>query len=207
METESPVSIVHFGGTDQVVMAGNDYLIMRVKDRDFKVSARSFFQTNLDIAGLLAETVTEAVSKSGSRSVMDVYSGVGLFSAFMAEDVDQIVAIESSQSACDDFAFNLDKYDNISLYQGRAEHVIPFIDVKSDCIIIDPPRSGLKPEAAKAIMDKSPQILIYVSCNPSTLARDAKKFSDAGYKIESSTLVDMFPQSFHIESVNIFMKN
>jgi len=182
-------------------------LIMRVKDRDFKVSARSFFQTNLDIAGLLVETITEAVLNSCSKSVMDVFSGVGLFSAFIAENVEQIIAIESSQTACDDYAINLDKYNNISLYQGKAEYVFPLIKDKSDCVIIDPPRSGLKPEAAYAIIDKSPQMLIYVSCNPATLARDAKMFSCAGYTLESSILVDMFPQTFHIESVNIFKKD
>jgi len=73
-------------------------------------------------------------------------------------------------------------------------------------VIVDPPRAGLKRDTVLAIIGKSPQLLIYISCNPSTLARDALHIIDAGYTLESSTLVDMFPQTFHIESVNIFTK-
>jgi 23S rRNA (uracil1939-C5)-methyltransferase len=204
METEAPVSIVHLGGTDQVVMAGDDYLVMRVRDKDFVVSASAFFQTNLDSAGILVDFVKKAVSQFGVRSVMDVFCGVGLFSAFLAENVEHIIGIETSLAACEDFAANLDNYDNVSLYQGKAEDILSLINEKPECVIVDPPRSGLKRETAQAIIDKSPQLLVYVSCNPSTLARDAKYLVEAGYKLESSTLVDMFPQTFHIESVNIF---
>jgi 23S rRNA (uracil1939-C5)-methyltransferase len=206
METEAPVSIVHLGKSDQVVMAGDDHLMMRVKDKNFKVSAGSFFQTNLEGASILVDIVRETVTKFKSRSIMDVYCGVGLFSAFLAESVDQIIGIESSPSACEDFTVNLDEYDNISLYQGKAENILSSINEKPDCVIVDPPRSGLQRETTQAILDKSSQLLIYVSCNPSTLARDAKYLIEAGYILESSTLVDMFPQTFHIESVNIFTK-
>ena len=137
---------------------------------------------------------------------MDVFCGVGLFSAFLADRVEQIIGIESSPTACEDFAVNLDEYDNVSLYQGKAENILTSINENPDCVIVDPPRSGLKRETALSIIGKSPRLLIYVSCNPSTLARDAKYLNEAGYKLESSTLVDMFPQTFHIESVNIFTK-
>jgi 23S rRNA (uracil1939-C5)-methyltransferase len=206
METEAPVSIVHLGSKGQVVMAGDDHLLMDVKNFDFKVSAGAFFQTNLDGAGTLVDIVSDAVEQSHCRSIMDVFCGVGLFSAFLAESAEQIIGIESSPAACDDFAINLDKYEIVSLYQGKAEDIIRLVVEKPDCAIVDPPRSGLKREAAQGLIDKSPHLLIYVSCNPSTLARDAKHFLEAGYRLESSTLVDMFPQTFHIESVNIFKK-
>ena len=206
METEAPCSIVHLSGADQVVLAGNDHLVMRVLEKDFKVSGGTFFQTNLAATEALVGEVREIVKQSGCRSIMDVFCGVGLFSAFLAEDADQIIGIESSIAACDDFAVNLDIYDNVSLYQGKVEQVIPFIKENTDCVIIDPPRSGLKREAAMGLIEKSPRLIIYVSCNPSTLARDAKHLAEAGYQLESSTLVDMFPQTFHIESVNIFTK-
>ena len=138
---------------------------------------------------------------------MDVYCGVGLFSAFLADDAEAVFAIEYSPTACDDFAVNLDAYDNVSLYQGKAEIILPILEAKPDCIIVDPPRSGLKREATQAMAEKSPRLIIYVSCNPSTLARDVKHLSEAGYQLVSSTLIDMFPQTFHIESVNVFLKN
>ncbi len=203
METEAPVSIVHLGKTDQVIMAGDDYLMMCVKDRNFKVSAGAFFQTNFEGANDLVDVVVKAISQSNCHSVMDVFCGVGLFSAFLADRVEQIIGIESSPAACEDFAVNLDEYDNVSLYQGKAENILASIIEYSDCVIVDPPRSGLKRETALSIIRKNPQLLIYISCNPSTLARDAKYLNEAGYTIESSTLVDMFPQTFHIESVNI----
>ena len=201
METEAPVSIVHLGKTDQVVLAGDDFLIMRIKEKNFKVSAGAFFQTNLDCADNLVDIVIKAVSQSNCRSVMDIFCGVGLFSAFLADRVDQIIGIESSSTACEDFAVNLDDYDNVLLYQGKAEHILSSINVNPDCVIVDPPRAGLKHETTQSIISRSPRLLIYISCNPSTLARDVKYLIEAGYKLESSTLVDMFPQTFHIETV------
>jgi 23S rRNA (uracil1939-C5)-methyltransferase len=94
----------------------------------------------------------------------------------------------------------------VSLYQGKAEQILPLIEAEPDCVILDPPRSGLKMEASMGVIEKSPNIIIYISCNPSTLARDMKYLILGGYKVASSTLVDMFPQTFHIESVTLFIK-
>jgi 23S rRNA (uracil1939-C5)-methyltransferase len=207
METEAPISVVHLNGADQVVMAGNSHLVMHVNCKDFCLSAGAFFQTNLGAANLLVNEVKEVVKQSGCRTLMDTYCGVGLFSAFLAAEVSQVIGIESSPAACDDYAANLDEFDNVSLYQGKAEDIIPLLTEKPDCVIVDPPRLGLKREVTQAIITKSPGLLIYISCNPSTLARDTKYLIDAGFKLESSTLIDMFPQTFHIESVNIFSKN
>jgi 23S rRNA (uracil1939-C5)-methyltransferase len=189
-----------------VVMAGNDCLIMRVMEKEFRVSAGAFFQTNMAAAETLCDVVREAVKQSGSRTIMDVFCGVGLYSMFLAEDVEQIIGIESSPATCEDFAANLDDYDNVSLYQGMAEQIIPLIKEKPNCVIVDPPSSGLSRETTQSLIEKAPQHLIYVSCNPSTMARDAKHLSEAGYQLQSSSLVDIFPQSFQIESVNLFIK-
>ncbi len=201
MTAEAAVSIVHIGRTDHVVLAGDDFLVMRIKEKEFKVSAGSFFQTNLEGANRLVDIVLESVSQNNCQSVMDVYCGVGLFSAFLADRVDQIIGIESSSVACNDYAVNLDKHENVSLYEGKAENILATIEEIPDCIIVDPPRSGLKRETALSIIRKAPRLLIYVSCNPSTLARDVKFLIEAGYKMDSSKLVDMFPQTFHIETV------
>ncbi len=203
---EAPVSIVHLGAKDQVVIAGDDHLIMHLMDKEFKVSAGAFFQTNIESAGKLVEEIRSTVFQSKCKTVMDIYSGVGLFSAFIAENVERVLSIESSPAACEDFVENLDLFNNVSLYQGKAENILPMISEISDCVIVDPPRSGLKKEVAHVLVKKSPKLLIYVSCNPSTFARDAKYLVAAGYHLESSTLLDMFPQTFHIESINIFQK-
>jgi 23S rRNA (uracil1939-C5)-methyltransferase len=206
MSTESALSIVHIQNDETVVIAGDGFLPMPVKESEFMVSANSFFQTNFSGAHALVENIVEIITRENPKHLLDGYCGVGLFSAFLADQVKTISAVEYSPSACDDFAVNLDDFDNISLYQGKLEQIIPYLDMDMDCILVDPPRAGLKKEVVSSIIFRDPGILVYVSCNPATLARDTKYFLSAGYRLESSILVDMFPQTFHMESINIFKK-
>jgi len=206
LSTEAAVSIVHIQNNEEVVIAGDGSLFMTVRDFEFKVSANSFFQTNFSGAGALVENVLEIIIKKRPKHLLDGYCGVGLFSAFLADRVSKITAVEYSPSACDDFAENLDAFNNISLYQGKLEQIIPHLDKDIDCILVDPPRAGLKRDVTSSIVSRNPGSLVYVSCNPATLARDTKYLSEAGYHLESSILVDMFPQTFHIESINVFKK-
>jgi 23S rRNA (uracil1939-C5)-methyltransferase len=206
MESESSISIVSLAGDDAVVLAGEEHLVMQVRGKPFCVSAGSFFQTNFTGAETLVSLVEELVLAQSPKNLLDVYCGVGLFSAFLADKVEQLAGIESSPSACRDFALNLDAFDNVSLYEGAAEQVLPGLDFKADGVVIDPPRAGLHRMARQALLEHSPDFIVYVSCNPSTLARDVKHFLKAGYKIEKTTLVDMFPQTYHIESVVLMRK-
>ena len=204
LESEASVSIVSLSENDSVVLAGEDHLVMRIKDRPFHVSAASFFQTNFSGADALLNEVIGMVRESGCLRLLDVYCGVGLFSAFLAGQVQALAGIEVSPNACRDFAINLDEFDNVSLYEGTAERILPLLDFKADGVIIDPPRAGLRPEARQALLALHPGTLVYVSCNPATLARDARHFAEGGYHLQKSILVDMFPQTFHVESVNLF---
>ena len=201
LESESSVSIVSLAGNDPVVLAGEGYLVVEVLGRPFMLSAGSFFQTNFDGAAALVEQVRALVRELKPRRLLDVYSGVGLFSAFLAGEVDELLAIESSPSACRDFVVNLDEFDNVSLAEGLAEKVLPDIDFIADVVLVDPPRSGLRTQAREAILKQGPRAIIYVSCNPATLARDARAILEAGYSLEKTVLVDMFPQTYHMETV------
>lgn len=205
LETDLAVSIVHMGG-DALVLAGDDHLMMRVGDRDFRVSAASFFQTNFSTAEKMGTRVREIVRSHDCRTILDVFCGVGLFSALLADDVDKIVGIESSPSACADYAFNLDACDHVVLYQGKAEDVLPALDLHPDCAILDPPRAGLKKAVTQALLHLQPHVVLYVSCNPATLARDSRHLVNGGYLLAETVLVDMFPQTYHIESINIFIR-
>ena len=138
-------------------------------------------------------------------TALDVYCGVGLFSAFLAPRVEQVISIESSPSACADFIENLDEYDNVALYEGEAEEVLPELEVQADLAIVDPPRSGLERAALDALLSLRPGVLAYVSCDPATLARDAKRLLAGGYRLEQVTPFALFPQTFHIESVSLFI--
>ncbi len=137
-------------------------------------------------------------------TILDVYCGIGLFSAFLAPKCKRLIGIESSPSACDDFTVNLDEFDNVELYEDLAENVLPALKVEPDIILVDPPRAGVEKEALDAIVKINPKIIVYVSCDPSTLARDARRLMDGGYKLLDVTPFDLFPQTYHIESISFF---
>ncbi|MCJ7622048.1 MAG: class I SAM-dependent RNA methyltransferase, partial [Anaerolineaceae bacterium] len=179
-ELDLPVSAVHLSATGQVILAGNDYVIMEVNERTFSVSAGSFFQVNNAMAGQLVDHVLENLSLSKDMTVLDVYCGVGLFSAFLAPFVKRCIGVEASPSACQDYAVNLDEFENVELFEGRAEKILPHIIVSPDIILVDPPRAGLDRKVLDAIVQLRPDTLVYISCDPATLARDMKRLLKAG---------------------------
>jgi len=140
-------------------------------------------------------------------TLLDVYCGVGLFSAFLAGRVGRLIGIEVSPAACRDFAVNLDEFDNVELYEAPAEDVLPSLEVQPDIVLVDPPRAGLERRALEAILDRGPATLAYVSCDPSTLARDAARLLAGGYRLVEVTPFDLFPQTASIESISLFQKN
>jgi 23S rRNA (uracil1939-C5)-methyltransferase len=203
---ESPISVVHESQGEQVVVAGLDYLFMDVATRAFMVSAGSFFQVNTAQAEQMVKLVLESLQPEPGQTVMDLYAGVGLFSAFLAPLVKRLVAVEVSESACKDFAYNLDEFENVELYVGLTEEILPSLSVKADAVVLDPPRAGMEKPAVEALLAMQPERIVYVSCDPSTLARDGKRLLAGGYTLQYSTPVDMFPQTFHIESVSLFTR-
>ena len=206
LELEADLSVVHLSGTDTVVMAGDDYLSIKVNDRLFHVSAASFFQVNTGMAEKMVAHLLEQLPVTPATTLLDVYCGVGLFSAFFAPRVGRVIGVEASPSACEDFTINLDDFDNVELYEAAAETVLPGLDVKPGVVIVDPPRAGLEKRALDALLVLAPLRLAYVSCDPSTLARDAARLIAGGYRLVQVTPFDLFPQTYHIESISIFEK-
>jgi len=206
LEIEAGISVVHLFEESSVVIAGEDHLTMHVLDRDFRVSAASFFQVNTGMTEKLVNHLLAHLTILPTTNLLDVYCGVGLFSAFLAPKCKRIVGVESAASACDDFIVNLDEFDNVDLYEGRAEEVIPHLEIMPDIVLVDPPRAGLDRGALDGIVRLSPHTVAYVSCDPSTLARDAGRLINGGYHIMDVTPFDLFPQTQHLESISIFEK-
>lgn len=209
LEIEAGISVAHVFEDNTVVIAGNDHLVIRVLDRDFQVSAASFFQVNTAMAGKMVEHLLTNFPMSHSTTLLDVYCGVGLFSAFLAPRCERVIGIESSSSACEDFAVNLDEFENVELYEGLAEDILPNLVNHVENVtyaIVDPPRAGLDKSVVDGILKLSPQVIAYVSCDPSTLARDAARLITGGYTLKQVTPFDLFPQTFHIESISLFEK-
>jgi len=207
LEIEADVSVVHLFDEHPVVIAGRDHFVVSVLEKDFRVSAASFFQVNTKMAEKMVEHILAHLPVSMSTTVLDVYCGVGLFSKFFAAKCQQVIGIETSESACEDFVFNLDEFDNVELYEGAAEEILPGLAGRLDSstfAIVDPPRAGIERHALDAIISIKPQIIAYVSCDPSTLARDAARLINGGYRLVEVTPFDLFPQTYHIESISIF---
>jgi 23S rRNA (uracil1939-C5)-methyltransferase len=205
-EVDFPLSVVFMGAEGNLLLSGEDFSLMQVKNRVFRVSASSFFQANLPIAEAMVDHVINALKLDLNTSVIDAYCGVGLFSAFIAPHVKNLSAIEVSESACNDFATNLDEFENVSLYVGAVEEILPALEGPADIIVLDPPRAGLESNALKSILRLAPKQIAYVSCDPSTLARDLQKFIADGYTLESVTPFDQFPHTYHIETISILTR-
>jgi 23S rRNA (uracil1939-C5)-methyltransferase len=204
LEIEAGISIAHVYEENTVVIAGNDHIVIHVLDRDFKVSAASFFQVNTVMAEKMVSHLITNLPITNSTLLLDVYCGVGLFSAFFAPKCGRVIGIELSESSCEDFGVNLDEFDNVELYEGLAEEIIPHLEVQPNIVLVDPPRAGLDKQVIDGILNLNPQMIAYVSCDPSTLARDAARFINGGYKLKEVTPFDLFPQTYHIESISIF---
>ncbi len=206
-EVEQPLSAVLRSPAGQIVLAGDDSLVMEVLGRPFKVSAGSFFQVNTAQAGAMVTTLVEWLPLTGQTTLLDVYCGVGLFSAFLAPRVGRCIGIEASESACADYAANLDEFDNVELYVGAAGEILPALPQRAEVVILDPPRSGVEIPALDALTAMRPEVIAYVSCDPAMLARDAARLLEAGYRLERVKPIDMFPQTYHIESISLFIKS
>lgn len=199
-ELDLPISAVYNSSGGPILLAGDFNTVMRVHERLFQVSSQSFFQVNSQMASAMVDHILSILPINPDSVVLDLYCGVGLFSAFIAPHVKRCVGIELSESACEDFAVNLDGFDNVELYVGAAEQVLPSIDLQPNFVVVDPPRSGLDRKVVDELTRLQPELIAYVSCDPATLARDIKRFVAAGYTLASVTPFDLFPQTYHIES-------
>lgn len=207
LEIEACISVAHVFEESTVVVAGNDHIVISVLGRDFCVSAASFFQVNTAMAEKMVNHLITNLPIDKSTTLLDIYCGAGLFSAFFASRCERVIGIESSPSACEDFASNLDEFDNVELYEGLAEEVLLGLTGQIDnlsYVIVDPPRAGLEKRVVDGINQLKPQMIAYVSCDPSTLARDAARLINGGYRLKDVTPFDLFPQTFHIESISLF---
>lgn len=186
------------------VIAGAEAVHYSVKGKTFRVAGGSFFQVNLTQAAVLVEQVMAWLEPVAGGSALDLYSGVGLFTAFLAERFESVVGVESFAPAVEDARFNLTGQGRVAFEVGSVETVLGGLSGPFRAAVVDPPRAGMAPAALDALIAQQPARIAYVSCDPSTLARDAKRLVGAGYRLAQVQPVDMFPQTYHIEAVAWF---
>ena len=192
-------------GTSKLLY-GDEYINEKIGDYTFKISANSFFQTNSYQVKTLYDYIIKTADFKQSDIVYDLYCGTGTIGIYVSSFVKKVYGIEIVKDAIEDAKFNAKKNNirNISFYDSDIKDFFTDQNTKIDkpnTIIIDPPRPGLHPNVVKDIIKLSPSKIIYVSCNPSTQARDVKIFLEDSYKISDIQPIDMFPHTPHIECI------
>jgi len=193
-------------GSEEHLLVGRDHITELLDGVAFQVSASSFFQTNTVQAERLFAIVAEACALDGRDTVLDLYSGTGAISLLLARRAARVYGIEVSAAAVGDAIRNAraNGIDNCTFMTGEVRHVLPGLTsegVRASVVVADPPRAGFHPKALAALGTLAPARIVYVSCNPATLARDVGDLARRGYRLEWVQPVDMFPQTPHIEAV------
>jgi 23S rRNA (uracil1939-C5)-methyltransferase len=193
-------------GSEEHVLLGGDHITESLGGLRFQISANSFFQTNTEQAERLFALVLQACELGGAETVIDLYSGTGAISLLLARRCRRVYGIEVAAAAVADAVGNarVNGIDNCTFLTGEVRYVLPALlrdGVRADVVVADPPRAGFHPKALAALVTLAPARLVYVSCNPATLARDVGELLRHGYRLEWVQPVDMFPQTPHIEAV------
>jgi 23S rRNA (uracil1939-C5)-methyltransferase len=193
-------------GSEEHLLWGSEHITESLGHVAFQVSANSFFQTNTRQAAQLFSVVEAACELDGTETVLDLYSGTGAISLLLARRVQAVYGIEVAAAAVADAIRNAraNGIDNCTFLAGEVRHVLPDLvrqGVRASVVVADPPRAGFHPKALSALAALAPSRIVYVSCNPSTLARDIGDLLRQGYQLDWVQPVDMFPQTPHIEAV------
>lgn len=194
-------------GETEELLAGRSYIIERIGPFQFQISANSFFQSNSQQAEKLYNLVVEFTRTQPEDTVLDLYSGTGTISFFLAQKAKQVLGIESNFATVEDAKKNaaLNGIRNCRFICSEAKDYLALARVRQEkfqAVVADPPRSGLHPQVVENLLKLAPSRIVYVSCNPSTLARDLKLLCQEAYQLETVQPVDMFPHTYHIESVS-----
>ncbi len=185
-------------GRERMELDGPGFISTKVDDFDFRIGHFSFFQVNSSLA---AELMREVTANERGRLALDLYAGVGLFSLPLSGQFDRVIAVESNPAAARDLEVNSKGRGRVEVRTADVERFLEKNRERPEFVILDPPRAGLEPGAAKNLATLGAPQITYVSCEPPTLARDLAVLLEGGYEISDVHLFDLFPQTFHMETV------
>ena len=189
------------GDRRQIAVSGVQHLTYATELASYRVGAGSFFQTNRHLTDELVAIVTGNRANCGSGTALDLYAGVGLFSAVLNREFERVIAVESSPTSYADLLYN--SPTNVKAVHATSEKYLENAagKLRPDLMVADPPRSGLGDKVVQGLGRLKAPRMIYVSCDPATLSRDLGRLIQLGYRVQEAHLVDLFPQTFHVESV------
>lgn len=199
-------------GNKNITLWGKDSIYDNLLGLYFSISPHSFYQVNPFQTETLYQKALELAELDRKKTVLDVYCGIGTISLCAAASCKKVIGVEIVDSAISDAEQNADRNNikNAEFFCGAAEIIVPTLlsqGIKPDVVILDPPRKGSDEKTLSAIVSASPERIVYVSCNPATLARDVKFLEENGYSLKKATPVDMFPNTEHIECATLLVKN
>jgi 23S rRNA (uracil1939-C5)-methyltransferase len=200
-------------GEFETLLFGKPYIEEKLGDLTFEISANSFFQTNTLQGEFLYNEVLKAANLKGNEIVFDLYCGAGSIALYLAKKAKEVFGFEVIRSSLENAAKNakINKIKNAAFLKANLDTFfksgqLPRRIPKPDVVIVDPPRAGMHPDMTNYLHKFKAKKIVYVSCNPTTQARDAKVLAEKGYHIKSAVMVDMFPHTPHIETVVLFSK-
>ena len=203
---------VAYGEFENLIF-GNPYIEEKIGELTFEISANSFFQTNTYQGETLYSEVVKAAGLTGKEVVYDLYCGTGSIALYLSKNANKVYGFEVIRSSLENAEKNavINNIDNVHFLKANLDTFfktgqLPRKVPKPDVIIVDPPRAGMHPDMSGYLHKLKAKKIIYVSCNPTTQARDAQILTENGYKIKNSVMVDMFPHTPHIETVMLFSK-
>ncbi len=189
------------GDRQPLAVRGADHLTYATELASYRVSAGAFFQVNRHLADELVSIVVGGKSSGGSGTALDLYAGVGLFSSVLHREFRRVIAVESSATSHADLLYNSPA--NVKAVRATTEQYLENTAGKlhPELVVVDPPRSGLGERVVQGLGKLRAPRLVYASCDPATLARDLARLLPLGYRVQEAHLVDLFPQTYHLESV------
>lgn len=206
LAVDFPVSVaIILPDRNAASLIGNPYLLQEVKGRQFRVSPGCFFHPSIEGAELVIDTMLSYADLDGSQTVLDAYSGIGLLTAFLSEKAQEVIAVEVNDDAAADFLVNLDHTDNVSLYHGLLEEILPAVDVQPQVMIANPGWEGLNSGVIRSVKALAPDRFIYISSDAATMARDAKELVKAGFGLFEVQPIDMVPQNYRVDTVSLWL--
>ena len=200
------VSQVYHSRTGHRWIRGRDYLVDRYLEIPFRISDRSFAQVHWEQIPRLIETVQTFASLNGKESILELHCGIGTFGIFLAREAASLVGFDENEVAVQDANFNARQQGltNCTFAAKPVEHAVSDLAEEKktfDCVVLDPPREGVDRRTLESLIRLNPSRIVYVSCNPATLARDLKILIDGGFRPGRIQPIDLFPQTYHLETV------
>lgn len=208
LETVLPISVnIILPDNEPINLIGDSNTRFVIGERDFRVTAGGFIRPNVEQIFYLIGEVLKAAKLTGKEQVLDLYAGVGIFSAFIAPRAELVTLVESYPPAVTDADENLAEFDNIDIIEGQVEMVLDDMIEESaeyDVAIVDPPNSGLSKQVIQQLQKLNVKRIVYVSGDPASLARDSQMLISAGYPVKHIQPMDFAPQTYYIEAVALF---